>query len=251
MRRVKGSGFPWVCRDPGPALGSWPWAGSMTRARRLRLGPAVSGGGAAGLLGAGVLRWAVRGGFRPAEVGAGEALGAGGFGAVAEAGVLGEPEGLAGEDAEDEGARGRRRRGRGRRGCVKRRVERAGRATSVGGAGVDGGEQAQVVEAGDAGVEQADDGEPDVAGVDGGGEDVELAEEAAGEGDADQREQEEGEQGGEHGALRARPVKSSMRAGVLVVAGDLGDDGEGADVHGGVGGGVEAGGGDAVARGRR
>ena len=48
------------------------------------------------------------------------------------------------------------------------------------------------------------------------------------------------------GRLRARPVKSSMVRAVLVVAGDLGDDGEGADVHGGVGGGVEAGGGDAV-----
>ena len=32
-------------------------------------------------------------------------------------------------------------------------------------AGVNRGEQAQVVEAGDAAVEQADDGEPDVAGV--------------------------------------------------------------------------------------
>ena len=72
------------------------------------------------------------------------------------------------------------------------------------GLGVDGGEQAEVVEAGDAAVEQADDGEPDVAAVDGGGEDVELAEEAAGEGDSDQREQEEGEQRGEDGALRGR-----------------------------------------------
>ena len=34
---------------------------------------------------------------------------------------------------------------------------------------------------------------------------------------------------------------------VLVVAGELGDDGEGSDVHGGVGCGVEAGGGDAAA----
>ena len=39
-----------------------------------------------------------------------------------------------------------------------------------------------------------------------------------------------------------------MVRSVLVVAADLGDDGEGADVHGGVGGGVEAGGGDAVER---
>ena len=51
----------------------------------------------------------------------------------------------------------------------------------------------------------------------------------------------------------ARTGRSEREAGVvvdgacaLVVAGDLGDDGEGADLHGGVGGGVEAGGGDAV-----
>ncbi len=37
-------------------------------------------------------------------------------------------------------------------------------------------------------------------------------------------------------------------AGALVVAADLGDDGEGADVHGGVGGGVEAGRSDAIVR---
>jgi hypothetical protein len=98
---------------------------------------------------------------------------------------------------------------------------------------------------------QADDGEPDVAGLDGGGEDVELAEEAAGEGDADEREQEEGEQRGEDGAAQGEAGEVVDVCGGFVVAGDLGDDGEGSDVHGGVGGGVEAGGGDAVAAGRR
>ena len=39
------------------------------------------------------------------------------------------------------------------------------------------------------------------AGVHGSGEDVELAEEAASEGDADEREQEEAEQRGEDGTL--------------------------------------------------
>ena len=91
-----------------------------------------------------------------------------------------------------------------------------------------------------------DDGEPDVAGVQSGGEDVEFAEEAAGEGNADQRQEEEGEEGGEDRALCRQAGEVVDRARGLVVAGELGDDGEGADVHGGVGGGVEAGGGDAI-----
>ncbi len=51
-------------------------------------------------------------------------------------------------------------------------------------AGVHGDQQAQVVEAGQAGVQQAHNGEGGVAPGDGGREDVELAEEAAGEGNA-------------------------------------------------------------------
>ena len=77
------------------------------------------------------------------------------------------------------------------------------RAVSVAG-GRTAGQQAQVVEAGDAGVQQADHRQPDVAAVDGGGEDVELAEEAAGEGNADQREQEEGQQRGQARARAGR-----------------------------------------------
>jgi len=87
-----------------------------------------------------------------------------------------------------------------------------------------------------------------VAGADGGGEDVELAEEAAGEGNSDEREEEEGHQGGENGSLEGEAGVVGGGAGGLVVAGDLGDDGEGADVHGGVSSGVEAGSGDAVER---
>ncbi len=73
--------------------------------------------------------------------------------------------------------------------------------------------------------------------MDGGGEDIELAEEAAGEGDSDEGEKEEGEQGGEVGALAGEAGVVVDGAGALVVAADLGEDGEGADVHGGVGGG--------------
>ena len=102
------------------------------------------------------------------------------------------PSDQGGERGAEDGER-RSRRESGEAACGERVVAWLGTR-------VERGEQAQVVEAGDAAVEQADDGEPDVAGVDGGGEDVELAEEAAGEGNADQREQEEGEQRGEHGA---------------------------------------------------
>ena len=52
-------------------------------------------------------------------------------------------------------------------------------------------QQTQIVEAGHARVGQADDGQPDVPVVDGSGEGIELTEEAAGEGDSDEREQEE------------------------------------------------------------
>src|SRR5216683_2125030 len=160
------------------------------------------------------------------------------------AGVLSQSEGAVGENAEDQG----RDRGEGQAdACRDADGAALGDVGAVGGgAGVDGREQAEVVEAGYAAVEQADDREPDVAGVDGGGEDVELAEEASGEGDSDEREEEEGEERGEDGALEGEAGVVVGGAGGLVVAGDLGDDGEGSDVHGGVGGGVEAGRGDAV-----
>ncbi len=76
------------------------------------------------------------------------------------------------------------------------------------------------------------------------GEDVKLAEEASGEGDADQREEEEGEDRGEDGALEGEAGEVVEGAEFFVEAGELGEDDEGSDVCGGVGGGVEAGGGD-------
>jgi len=57
----------------------------------------------------------------------------------------------------------------------------------------------QVVIRRDGAVQQTEDGQPDQVAIQGGLEDVELAEEAAGERDADQREQEDGEQGGSEG----------------------------------------------------
>ena len=87
-----------------------------------------------------------------------------------------------------------------------------------------------------------------MTGLQRGGEDVELAEEAAGEGNPDQREQEEGQQRGEHGTAQCEALVVGDGAQRLLVSADLGDDGEGADVHGGVGCGIEAGSGDAILR---
>src|SRR5277367_1300816 len=77
------------------------------------------------------------------------------------AGVLGEGDGAAGQNAEGE------RSGRGQReadGCGDAdgaKLVEAGALAA--GLGIDGSQQAEVVEACDAAVEQADDREPDVA----------------------------------------------------------------------------------------
>ena len=102
-------------------------------------------------------------------------------------------------------------------------------------------EQAQVVEAGDSTVEQADKSEPYVAGMKCRGEDVELAEESAGERNSDEREQEETEHCCENRSREGEAGVVVYRAEVLVVAGDLGDDGERADIHRSVCRRVEAG----------
>jgi hypothetical protein len=136
-----------------------------------------------------------------AALGMGGALLAGLFDEGGVAGVLGEGDGTVGQDAEGERSDGGEGEADGRRNADGTKLGEAGALRA--GPGVDGGQQAQVVEAGDAAVEQADDSEPDVASVDGGGEDVELAEEAAGEGDSDERKQEEAEESGEPGALLA------------------------------------------------
>src|ERR1700722_394569 len=110
--------------------------------------------------------------------------------------------------------------------------------------GCDCGE-AQVIGCGESRVEQADDCEPDCSAADGCREGIELAEEAAGEGNSDERDEEEDEQA-------AEKRRSIYEAAVVVdegemffVSGDEGDDGEDADVHGGVGGDVKGCGGDA------
>src|SRR5438045_6238460 len=84
--------------------------------------------------------------------------------------------------------------------------------------------------------------------MDGGRKDVELTEEAAGKGNSDQRQKEEGQQSGKVGTLLAEAGIVLDGSGALVVAADLRDDGEGANIHSGIRGGVEAGGGDAVER---
>ena len=82
-------------------------------------------------------------------------------------------------------------------------------AAFVGVAGVEGGEEAEVIDAGEAGVEEADDREPGVAAGDDGGEDVELAEEAAGEGDPMRLRRKKARRAPRKGRRRAAPVKSS------------------------------------------
>src|SRR5438309_12007617 len=98
----------------------------------------------------------------------GGALLAGLFDQSGVAGVLGEGYGATGQDAEDEG--GDRCEGEtdgGGDADGAKLIEASALGT---GPGVDGGEQTEVVETGDAAVEQADDREPDVAAVDGCGE---------------------------------------------------------------------------------
>ena len=100
--------------------------------------------------------------------------------------------------------------------------------------------KAQIVSRGQAGIEQADDGESDGSSADCGSEGVELAEEAAGEGNADERDEEEDEQAAEQRRAIDEAAEIVDERQVLVVSADQGDDGEDADVHGGVGGGVES-----------
>src|ERR1700677_1650287 len=152
------------------------------------------------------------------------------------AGVFGEGNRAVGQDAESEGSDGGEDEADG---CRDADAAELVEADAVGtGPGVDSGEQAEVVEAGDAAVEQANDGEPEVAVVDGSGEDVEFAEEAACEGDSDEGEKEESKKGGEVGALAGEASVVVDGTDAFVVAADLGEDREGSNLHGGVGGGV-------------
>jgi len=96
--------------------------------------------------------------------------------------------------------------------------------------------QAQVISRGYSRVEEADDGQGDGASVYRGAEGVELAEEAAGEGNANERDEEEDEQAGEEGRAVHEPAVVVDKRKMFVVSADQRDDGEDADVHGGVGG---------------
>src|SRR6185437_14890059 len=94
-------------------------------------------------------------------------------------------------------------------------------------------------------VEQADEGEDDGPALSGGGEGVELAEEASGEGNSGERNEEEDK----HAAEQRRAIDEAAivfhHGAVFVVTADERDHGEDADVHGDIGGDVKAGGGDA------
>src|ERR1019366_10709842 len=96
---------------------------------------------------------------------------------------------------------------------------------------VNGSEKLQVVEASDAAVDEAYDAEPHVAGLERPGKDVELAKEAAGEGNTNERKQKESEQRGEDRAPHGEALVVLDRAQRLVVSANLGNDGEGADAH--------------------
>src|SRR5260370_26888651 len=97
------------------------------------------------------------------------------------------------------------------------------------------GEPAQVVEQGCDGVGDGEGGEPGVAAGDGGGEDLELADEHRGGRGADQAEEADDEDGGEAGVPAGQPAVAVEGGRVR----QFGDDGERAEVGGRVRGEVE------------
>jgi len=104
--------------------------------------------------------------------------------------------------------------------------------------------EAQVIGRSKAGVEKTNDGEDDRASADGGGEGVELAEEAAGEWNSDERDEEEDDQGAEERRAVDEAFVVGNEGTLVVVAARDGDECEDADVHGGIGCGVKGSGGD-------
>ena len=113
---------------------------------------------------------------------------------------------------------------------------------------VHGDQQAQVIEAGHAGVQQANHAEQPVMPLQNGRENVEFAKESARERNADHRQQEQAEQRTQPGTAQRGTGVVLYRAVVLIIATKLGHHRERADVHGRIGGGVESGGGDSVTR---
>ncbi len=93
--------------------------------------------------------------------------------------------------------------------------------------------------------------------VDGGFEDVELAEEAGGDGQAEEREQEERENGGDDGLAFAEAGEVVELEVLFAGAAELGNDGEGADFYEGIAqqikedGGVGGAGADVIVFGRQ
>ena len=108
---------------------------------------------------------------------------------------LGCAQHIAGHDAEDQGCGDGKQQGRADGDADLRQGGR--RAVLLVGTLRGRKGQAQVVGRGHAGIEQADDGQPDRSSANRRRERIELAEESAGEGNADQRDQEEDEQAAE------------------------------------------------------
>ena len=79
----------------------------------------------------------------------------------------------------------------------------------------------------------------------GGFEDVELAEEAGGDGNAQEGEEEEAESGGGDGLALGQAGEIVEFDALFAGAAEMGDDGEGAKLGGGVGEEIEENGGDA------
>src|ERR1035437_2744441 len=156
-------------------------------------------------------------------------------------GFAGELQHPGGEDAQEEGAeRGHQQRdaqaggqGLGRLGGFARFVH------------VHHHQDAQIVVRRNGAVQQTENRQPIQVAIQRRLEDVELAEEAAGERDADQREQEDGEQGGGQRLFAAQALEIVDALEALALARKHGDGGEGAHIHEGVGREIKHGGGGA------
>src|SRR5260370_31165304 len=91
-------------------------------------------------------------------------------------------------------------------------------------------DETNVVVGPDDAVDGHQDGQPDEVRAHSGLEDVELAEEACGDGQAEQREQEEGEDGGGDGLALAEAGVIIETEVLFAGSTELGDDGEGAEL---------------------
>src|SRR6185312_17320535 len=148
--------------------------------------------------------------------------GAGGDRRVGFGGGLGVNKNPAGHDAQDECGGSGKKDGKKQR---HRRTRHGGDRSILRRAGIESGDDAQVIEAGESAVDEAQDGQPDESGVDSGGKDVELAEESAGEGNSNERDEEEGHGSAEQrGAIGETAVIVDEGKAVIEFAG-VADDG--------------------------